>query len=130
MSSELMTHLNTTTLVYKLRKQMEKTSFNENFQASSELADGALKMTMVLIFVLNIIFANGMMEFFVKMINSLQLIIHLPMMAIVVPANVQTFFQAIVPIVCFDILSDFGIFEMALEFDEDQQDHNNIFILD
>jgi hypothetical protein len=70
------------------------------------------------------------MQHFIEMINSLQLIIHLPIMNIIMPANVSTFFQAIVAIVNFDILSDFGIIEMMFNFDDEQQDYNNIFMLD
>lgn len=35
-----------------------------------------------------------------------------------------------VPIVCFDVLSDFGIYESVVEFDNDQQDENLQFLLD
>jgi hypothetical protein len=38
------------------------------------------------------------------MINSLQLIIHLPIMNVPVPANVMTLIRYLVPIVMFDIL--------------------------
>jgi hypothetical protein len=89
---EFGTNLNTTTLSSKLRKQMEKTEFNDNFKSSSEATDTALKLSMVLMFIMNIFFSNGMMQFFVGMINALQMIIHLPLMKIIIPANVQTFF--------------------------------------
>ena len=52
------------------------------------------------------------------------------MLSIIVPANVSTFFQAIVPIICFDVLSDMGLYEYIVEFDDEKQEENLDFILD
>jgi len=45
------------------------------------------------------------------MIRSLQLIIHMPIMSMVVPSNVITLFNILIPIVMFDILEDFQVFQ-------------------
>ena len=73
---------------------------------------------MVVNILLNLVLA-GSMKYFIGMVNSLQLIIHLPIFNVPIPANVSTFFEAILPIVMFDVLSDFQIFEKALDFDYD-----------
>jgi len=40
------------------------------------------------------------------MIRSLQMIVHLPMLKIIVPANVITLFEYVIPIAMFDLLQN------------------------
>jgi hypothetical protein len=60
-------------------------------------ADG-LKGMMIVSFSINLVLA-GALTFMVGWINSLQLIIHLPMLLAIIPANVASFFSLILPIV-------------------------------
>ena len=53
---------------------------------------------MLISFAINLIL-SGAMTYLVGWINSLQLIIHLPMMMILIPPNVSMFFSLILPIV-------------------------------
>lgn len=46
------------------------------------------------------------------MINTLQIILHLPMMTLIFPGNVITIFRLILPIAQFDVLETFGIYEI------------------
>jgi hypothetical protein len=71
---------------------MSNTLFNRNFKSSSDFADIALKFALVLTIILNFFISGKALRYFIGMINSLQLIIHLPMISIIVPANVSTFF--------------------------------------
>ena len=44
------------------------------------------------------------MDYFIEMLNALQIVIHFPMLRILMPANVTLFFKIIIPVVMFDIL--------------------------
>jgi hypothetical protein len=58
--------------------------------------------------VVNIFLAGaGSLEYLINMINSLQMILHLPMLRIIVPPNVAGFFKVVLPIVMFDVLEGF-----------------------
>ena len=58
------------------------------------------------------------MHYMVGWINSLQIIIHLPMMRILIPSNVNVFFQTIIPVVTFDIIPPEWSTEHIMEFEE------------
>jgi hypothetical protein len=53
---------------------------------------------MYIAFAINMILSGGA-SYMVGWINSLQLIIHLPMLMTLIPANVASFFSLILPIV-------------------------------
>jgi len=57
------------------------------------------------------IFISISLQFFVAMLNSLQLVFHLPIMSVIVPGNVMTMFQIMIPVVMFDILEALEVFE-------------------
>ena len=54
---------------------------------------------------MNSVFSKAF-KYMVSMINSLQFIFHSPIMVVVHPANVMNFFNIMIPIVMFDVLSD------------------------
>jgi hypothetical protein len=53
------------------------------------------------------------------MLNGLQIIIHLPILQIVLPASVMFFFQLIIPFAMFDILDFLGLAERLFDFNYD-----------
>ena len=58
------------------------------------------------------------------------MIVHLPMLSIMMPANVSGFFSIILPIVTFDIIDPEWSTELLFDFDEPGQERLNIHILD
>jgi len=54
------------------------------------------------------IFLSGTLSLLLGLINGLQLVFHLPIMNIIVPGNVSMFFEIMIPIVMFDLLSTIG----------------------
>ena len=54
-------------------------------------------------------------------IRNLQIIIHLPLFNTVLPGNVYSVFQILIPIVTFDLLESKYTTEKVLEFDEEKQ---------
>ena len=58
--------------------------------------------------ILNISF-KGALFLILGMINSLQLILHLPIMNIIIPANVMTMFTILIPVVMFDITEELDL---------------------
>jgi hypothetical protein len=69
-----------------------------------------MKTSLVGSFVLNI-FIAGSLNQLLAFINSLQLILHLPIMNLKIPANALSFFQIVLPIVLFDILENIEYIE-------------------
>jgi hypothetical protein len=67
------------------------------------------------------IMLHGSMVYILGMLRSLQMIIHLPMLRIIVPANVSMFFSIIIPVVMFDIIAPEYSTELVLDFEEDDQ---------
>jgi hypothetical protein len=49
-------------------------------------------------------FIAGSLSALLVVINPLQLILHLPIMSVIVPANVLSLFKILIPIVMFDVL--------------------------
>ena len=89
----------------------------KNFESASEMADTVLKYTFYAALGLNILMTGSeSMDYFIAMINSLQMIIHLPMLWVVMPGNVAMFFKLILPIVMFDVLDS---------LDDTEYDPNN-----
>ena len=73
---------------------------------------------MLISFLINLVL-SGAMSHMVGWINSLQLIIHLPMLMTLIPANVASFFSLILPIVQFDLIPPEWSYELVLNFDDD-----------
>lgn len=69
---------------------------------------------------------RGMMWY----MRTLQLIIHLPLLQIVNPANVAVFFNALVPAVTFDIIENEWTSQLILEFDEEKEREAATTIID
>jgi hypothetical protein len=55
----------------------------------------------------------------IKTISSLQIFAHIPILNIVLPANVISMFQILIPVVTFDILEPLGIFKSIYPNSED-----------
>ena len=68
---------------------MKDNSFNRAFERASNLAETAVKGNVVGSFLMNMILAGSLSQI-LGMINSLQLIVHFPLFAVSVPANVMT----------------------------------------
>jgi hypothetical protein len=58
----------------------------------------------------------------VKMIKALQIMVHLPMMRVIFPANVTTFVSILIPIVMFDVLeNEYGLdTSLFVKYDDDK----------
>jgi hypothetical protein len=48
--------------------------------------------------------SSATIEFFVAMINGLQIVVHIPILRILMPGNVSMFLSLLQPIVMFDFL--------------------------
>lgn len=62
------------------------------------------------------IFMSGSMFYFISMIRSLQILLHLPMFNINTPAIVSTVFQIIIPVAMFDVLELFEEYDFFNSF--------------
>jgi hypothetical protein len=112
-------HRNYTTLSLPIKKQLIDESLSYSLISASENSKVTLKSSFIGTFILNIVL-QGAMHFILSMIRSLQLIIHLPIMSMVIPSNVMTMFNILIPIVMFDVLEDLQIFnEIFPDSEED-----------
>lgn len=64
------------------------------------------------------------MKYMFIMIRALQMVLHIPLMRIMLPANVLTFIEIMIPTVGFDILESFFNWEdqRILKFDFEKHD--------
>jgi hypothetical protein len=112
-------HANYTTLKSAMKKQMPDDNITRNLLAASEAADSSLRTTLVGSIIMNIMI-KGAMHLFLGMINNLQVIVHIPMLNVVIPANVMQIYKIILPLVMFDILEDMQILQQI--FPESEAD--------
>ena len=91
---------------------MFNTAFMRQYEAASESIESGIKSTLIGSFVLNMIMAGSLSQL-LSMINSLQLIVHLPFFAVSVPANVMTIEEILIPIVMFDIFESDDLMILA-----------------
>ena len=73
---------------------------------------------MIISFCINLVL-SGAASYLMGWINSLQLIIHLPMLMTLIPANVASFFSLILPIVQFDLIPQEYSYDLILNFDDE-----------
>lgn len=104
---------------------MQPSDFNQAYKGSSKSLNDMMVGLMVFSIVLYVMTQSGLaMRFMFIKVRALQMILHLPLMRIMFPANVITFIQLLIPTVGFDILEavlnweDQGI----LQFDFQRQE--------
>jgi len=74
-----------------IQRQLEDSEANRNFAGSTQTGTDGMMVAMVFTFIVNLVMA-GALGHMIGWINTLQLIIHLPMLRILIPANVSVFF--------------------------------------
>ena len=62
---------------------------------------------------------SGSGHYYTMLINSLQIVLHLPIIKVTVPANVSMIYSYMIPIVMFDIFDTDWTTEVVFEFDDD-----------
>ena len=86
---------------------MYDTDATRNFKDASEKLDIALNVIFWVMLVFNILFSGTeSMDHYVLMINSLQIIMHIPLFSSALPGNVILFLEKTIPIVMFDIIKE------------------------
>lgn len=113
----------------KLRRQLQDSATMRTFAASSEGAADSMKGVLIMSFVLNIVL-SGVMSYMVSWLNSLQMIIHLPMLRYMFPANVSSLYSLIMPVVTFDIIDPEWSTMLLFEFDEPKQEQLKSTVFD
>ena len=91
----------------------------KSFVTGTEAIDKFLKWAFWFVLAFNVLMSGSeAMDYFIGLINALQMVIHLPMLWIIMPGNVTLFFQIILPIVMFDVLDG---------LDDTKYDISNLF---
>jgi len=68
------------------------------------------------------ILLQGALHLLLSMINNLQLIVHIPMINIVIPANVISMMSVIIPLVMFDILENLKVMDKIFPYSLEDAD--------
>ena len=92
--------------------------------STAETTETGLKSMIMILLTLSLCVA-GALNYFIIFMNSFQLIIHLPIMAVVVPANAGKFFKIMCPIVTYDIIGSDVSTEKIFTFDFKGQEKNS-----
>ena len=88
-----------------LPRQLAQNGQTDSIESMSNKFDFLMKFTFYLAIVMNIFLAKTeVLEYILIAINSLQLIIHIPLLNILLPSNVTMFFHILTPMVMFDVL--------------------------
>ena len=84
-----------------------------NFQTGTYTMNVVMRITFVLTVGINIFsHKTGSEVYLVTMLNALQMIIHMPMLHVYIPPNLNLFFSYLLPFAKFDILeplNDYGL---------------------
>ena len=91
--------------------------------STAEKTETGLKSMLLILITLSLCIA-GPMKYFIIFMNSFQLIIHLPIMNVVVPANLGKFFKIMCPIATYDIIGSDVSTEKVFTFDFKSQEKN------
>ena len=59
--------------------------------------------------------------YFIAWINTMQMIMHLPMLRPLLPPNVLSFIEVILPVVNFDLIEPDYSTDLVFEFEEDPE---------
>lgn len=99
---------------------MAANSFTKAYKKGSDSLNALMQGCLVFSVILYLI-TNGprAMQFMFIMVRALQMILHLPMMTVLFPANVLTIIEIMIPTIGFDILDNFFDWEKQsiLQFD-------------
>ena len=86
---------------------MFDTDATRNFKDAAEKLDIALNVIFWMMLVFNILFSGTeSMDHYVLMINSLQIVMHVPLFSSPLPGNVILFLEKTIPVVMFDIIKE------------------------
>ena len=96
---------------------MPDDQFSKGAVTASENTKISLKSSLIGSFFLNFLF-KGAFHMMLSLINTLQLVLHFPIMKIVLPANIIAVFSVLIPIVQFDLLEDLQIFKLMFPLSE------------
>ena len=116
------------TLSHRIRKQSYEGGFSEQFNDIFEVFRHIIKAIFVWAFLDNYFFGRAM-TFFIFWILALQIMVHLPLIAIGVPANVMDFLIHCFSIANFDYMPTYFI-EKLYFYDYDEQEKHDSEIID
>lgn len=103
---------------------MFDTDATRNFTKGAINLDIALNIIFWLMVIFNVLFSGTeAMEHYVLMINSLQIVMHVPLFSIALPGNVILFLEKTIPIVMFDIIKEDWRINPTNHFEFDEE-HN------
>lgn len=105
----------------QVQKQLPDNAATKNLKSSAVATESTMKALLIGTFIMNFIL-SGAMIYMIAMIRTLQLILHLPLMKILFPVNINMLFSIMIPIVMFDIIDSSWSTELLFNFDEDAEE--------
>ena len=108
----------------KVRKQLIDTPANRNLVQQASLMGSLSIVFLVFALLLSLLGTGKGKVYYIWYLRGVQIVTHLPMLQILVPANVSLFYEVLVPFVQFDILDSQWTTELVMNFD--YPEHRNI----
>ena len=104
----------------KIKKQLLDSEETRSFQSALGNTKESLRWIFLGAFLFNLILTDSMMKYLMFLIRALQIVFHLPMYRIVIPANFGMLSEIVVPIIMFDVLNNDKGYDVTLlmEFDD------------
>lgn len=92
-------------IMKSIGKQMENSDFSKQYESSSDDLNSMMLTLLIVSIVLYVITSGGRaMKFMFIMVRALQIIMHLPIIQVLFPANIMIIIRALFPTIGFDIM--------------------------
>ena len=89
---------------------MENNELSRSIASAAEGTKNLMQGSIVITIGMNFLISLGISQI-TMLINSMQLIFHLPIFSIIPPGNVLTMFKIMIPVVMFDIMESMTFFQ-------------------
>mmetsp|Transcript_27117 Transcript_27117/g.41271 ORF Transcript_27117/g.41271 Transcript_27117/m.41271 type:complete len:244 (-) Transcript_27117:1254-1985(-) len=108
---------------------MPDTFATRTLEAGAETSEASLKLLLVIVFLLNVVLQGGM-RYMLLLIRALQIVLHIPLLRIAVPAHVAKLFSSTISVATFDVLDPEWTTQLLFNFDDDRQGELQSELLD
>ena len=106
----------------RITKQLHSNAVTKALDKGSRSLELILKLVLILLFIISMELPDSMI-FMLTLLRMLQMILHLPFVRVVVPAEVSMFFSHLIPIAMFDITDPSYTTELFFKFNHHRQDN-------
>ena len=104
-----------------VKRQIEPSKFNLDLLANAQQTEAFMQNIFIFCIFMNLFMPGRAIGYFLAMLRALQMILHLPLINVVFPGNLQMLFKIMIPIVMFDVFGQDLTTQIQLQFEYDEQ---------